>query len=109
MDMETYQRKASAFAIYKDPLYPALGLTGEAGEFADKLAKLLRAAEFSGWNYLHIDDRLALADELGDVLWMVQACSKALNIPLGEIAARNIDKLDGRKRRGTIHGSGDVR
>lgn len=37
MDFDEYQQKALATAIYPHPIvYPTLGLTGEAGEVADK-------------------------------------------------------------------------
>ncbi|MBR3253121.1 hypothetical protein IKF85_00125, partial [Candidatus Saccharibacteria bacterium] len=42
-----------------------LGVTGEAGEFADKVKKILRdkKGEFTD------EDREAIIKELGDVLW----------------------------------------
>ena len=41
--LDDYQEKASKTAIYKDKLtYPALRLTGEAGEVANKVKKYMR-------------------------------------------------------------------
>ena len=81
-------------------LYPALGLAGEAGEVANKIKKMLRDDDF---------DRSAIAEEIGDVLWYVAALSRDLNIDLHDIAMNNLEKLYGRKARGTLSGSGDKR
>jgi NTP pyrophosphatase (non-canonical NTP hydrolase) len=63
----------------------ALGLTGEAGEVAEHVKKhLFHATPL---------DRDAVVKELGDVLWYVAALAGALDIPLGEVGARNIEKL----------------
>lgn len=46
MELNEYQKKAEETAFYPDGqriLYPALGLTGEAGEVSDKVKKVLRA------------------------------------------------------------------
>ena len=44
--MNHYQSKARETALYpnlgENPIYPTLGLTGEAGEVADKVKKVLR-------------------------------------------------------------------
>lgn len=63
----------------------ALGLAGEAGEFADMMKKHLFHA--------HPLDRDAVAKELGDCLWYVAAAATALDIGLEEIGAGNIEKL----------------
>lgn len=66
----------------------ALGLAGEAGEFANMVKKLTAHGH-------DIDDE-TLAEELGDVIWYVAEAASALGIPLGEIGQQNVDKL--RKR-----------
>lgn len=63
----------------------ALGLNGEAGEFADTVKKHL----FHG----HLLDRDALIKELGDVLWYVALACETLDISLGAVMAANIEKL----------------
>ena len=44
--MNSYQDAARKTAAYPDvgrnPIYPTLGLTGEAGEVADKVKKVIR-------------------------------------------------------------------
>jgi NTP pyrophosphatase (non-canonical NTP hydrolase) len=84
-------------------LYTSLGLTGEAGEFADKVKKVLR--DDNG----EIRNRKALLHELGDVLWYVTQSAQELGSTLEDVAAMNITKLDARQKNGTIGGSGDDR
>ena len=46
LDFQTYQERSRATARYPEaganPIYPTLGLCGEAGEVADKVKKVLR-------------------------------------------------------------------
>ena len=53
--------------------------------------------------------RKTLKDELGDVLWYLAALATELACPLSEIAESNIEKLEKRKEKNTLHGSGDER
>ena len=46
-------------------VYPTLGLVNEAGEVAGKIKKIFRDKE----GVIAEEDRAALKDELGDVLW----------------------------------------
>lgn len=80
--------------------YLGLGLTGEAGEVADKLKKWIRDEE-ADWE--------SVVDELGDVLWYVAQIAGYLGYDLSEVALRNIKKLEDRKARGVLGGSGDNR
>ncbi|MEI7644663.1 MAG: nucleoside triphosphate pyrophosphohydrolase family protein [Chloroflexales bacterium] len=66
-------------------LNAALGLCGEAGEFADTLKKSV----FQG----HAMDEAALRKELGDVLWYVALACDALGAGMGTVMAQNIEKL----------------
>jgi len=105
MNMNEYQRAAMATAVYPRNkqtalTYTALGLASEAGEYAGKVKKLLRDAE---WNA----DAAML--ELSDCLWYIAACADALGIDLADVAQANIDKLSDRKARDAIKGSGDYR
>ncbi|MCZ8203038.1 nucleoside triphosphate pyrophosphohydrolase family protein [Gemmatimonas sp.] len=90
MTFDDYQQLA-ARTLGRDRTYEqqlanaALGLTGEAGETAEIIKKhLFHATPL---------DRDALVKELGDCLWYIGAFASVLDIPLEEIAQRNIDKL----------------
>ncbi len=63
----------------------ALGLAGEAGEFANIVKKLTAHG--------HEIPPATLADELGDVLWYLAEAATTCGLSLGEIAAGNVEKL----------------
>jgi len=69
-------------------LNAALGLAGEAGEFADHIKK----NRFQG----HDLDPDHLVKELGDILWYIAQAATALDVPIDEVMARNIKKLEAR-------------
>lgn len=81
-------------------IYSVLGLTGEAGELANKVKKTIRDGNVS------VDE---LAAELGDVLWYVSAVADNLGFKLEYIAETNLNKLRNRAERNAIKGSGDDR
>ena len=103
-----YEALAKNFALYPEagsgtPLalaYCALGLTGEAGEYSEKVKKLIRDGKF--------DKPLALK-ELGDVLWYLTASAREMGYSLADVAEVNIVKLMDRQERGQLQGSGDER
>lgn len=111
MELNAYQDAACETAIYPDRhsfrgiIYCALKLNGEAGEFADKVGKIIRddASEMS------LEKHKALLLELGDILWYVTLAAGELGVTLETIANKNLDKLRSRKERGTLQGSGDGR
>ncbi len=51
----------------------------------------------------------AIKFELGDVLWYISQLSSELGYELEEVANANLEKLNSRKIRGKIQGSGDDR
>lgn len=108
MQLNDYQSKALETAAYPQEyriIYPALGLTGEAGEVSDKVKKVLRdnRCEFTD------EKKKEIAKEIGDVLWYVATLSHDIGYTLEEIAEMNYEKLSSRKERGKISGSGDNR
>ena len=109
MEMNSYQYAARKTATYPDvgrnPIYPTLGLTGEAGEVADKIKKVIR----DRGGVLDADTREAIKLELGDVLWYVAQLASELGYDLNEVADANLQKLSSRAARGRIGGSGDQR
>lgn len=83
----------------------ALGVAGEAGEFADKIKKIMRDKK----GIFTDTDRDEIIKELGDVLWYVAVVSLYLDVPMSELASKNIEKLQSRAKRNTLKGSGDNR
>lgn len=90
-------------------LYPSSKLAGEAGEIAEKLAKQVRDKKVFRFQDVSEEDRESLKYELGDVLWYVGEIAYKLGYTLQKIGEANIEKLEGRVERGTIHGDGDNR
>ena len=109
MELNDYQRESRKTALYPDvgcnPIYPTLGLVGEAGEIADKVKKILRDKK----GVFDKDSKDAIKFELGDVLWYISQLSSELGYELEEVANANLQKLNSRKSRGKIQGSGDNR
>lgn len=108
MDLNEYQEKAGEFAIFPKSagiIYPVLGLVGEAGEVAEKFKKVIRDKD--GW--MSKDDSHEMLKEIGDVLWYVAALTNSLGFSLQTVAEINLDKLQSRKDRNAIQGSGDNR
>ena len=106
MKFNDYQVQVLAHARYPGTVsYTALGLCGEAGEFAEKLKKILRD-DGGAITPAHVT---ALTKELGDVLWYIAAAASELGVELEDVAVRNLEKIAGRRRRGTLGGSGDDR
>ena len=106
---DLYQDSAEATAIYPDKgdniYYPALGLAGEAGEVCEKIKKIMRDQK----GFITQENEDELVRELGDVLWYVANIANEINRNLSEIAEVNLQKLEDRKNRGKLQGSGDNR
>lgn len=108
MTINEYQEGARSTAIYPESrriIYPTLGLTGEAGEVADKVKKVIRDNN----DDFTQERRHQIALELGDVMWYAAALAHDLGYTLEEICQMNLDKLASRMQRDKIHGSGDER
>jgi len=69
----------------------ALGLSGESGEIADHIKKIV----YHG-HPLDDETRDKIAKEIGDILWYCAIGSRGIGIGLAEIARMNVEKL--RKR-----------
>ena len=90
MTINEYQRLAMATLnpelSQKDILINGvMGLCGESGEAIDIVKKWLAQG--------HELDREKLSKELGDIAWYLAEAATALEIPLEDILAANIDKL----------------
>ncbi len=109
MDFKEYQTKSRETAMYPDLgknfVYPTLGLSGESGEIAEKVKKVLRDSN----GVVSDETRELIKKELGDVLWYVSQLSSEFGFELNDVAELNIQKLLDRKTRGVLQGSGDNR
>ena len=113
MDFDEYQKRARSFAVGGGLSleYAMLGLAEEAGEACGKVAKFIRKHNLDAETFCCVadEDRHALMLELGDVLWMLANAAACIGYRLGDVAAYNINKIEGRAVRGTIIGEGDER
>lgn len=108
LQFNDYCKAAASTDRYPNECKPwvyALGVTGEAGELADKIKKVYR----DGNGVFRTEERHEIMKELGDVLWYVTRLGATLGFSLEEIAAQNMAKLADRAKRGVIGGSGDNR
>ncbi len=134
MNFNDYQAAAVKTAIYPQDaaiMYPALGLTSEIGEVAEKVLGMecpvanrnaLGMAAHGGnaagqvkkivrddSSVLNPERRDAIAAEIGGVLWYAAALARDIGVDLDDIAVKNIEILASRKKRGVLKGDGDNR
>lgn len=109
MTPNDYQKAALSTAIYPNQgenyIYPCMGISGESGEIAEKVKKVIRDKE----GVLTDTDKEGIAKELGDLCWYVAVLAYELGYDLGDIMQMNLNKLSSRKERGVLSGSGDNR
>src|ERR1035437_5791982 len=84
--------------------YDGLGL-GEAGEVQGKIKKIIR----DNGGYISAESKIEIKKELGDCLWYIASMCDNLGIKMEDVAIGNIEKLQDRRDRGTLHGSGHNR
>jgi len=109
MTFDEYQKQSRETAIYPNVgsnyIYPTLGLCGESGEVAEKIKKILRDQD----GVFSVENLVELQKEIGDCLWYLSQLASELRLSLDQIAEENIKKLQSRKQRNVIQGSGDNR
>lgn len=108
MTLNDYQKAALETAVYPKEykiIYPALGITEEAGECSGKVKKIIRDNDgvFTG------ERKMEIAKEIGDVLWYCATLAHDIGYTLEEVGNMNVEKLHSRKERNMIGGSGDNR
>lgn len=121
VDIDAYQNWSIVTARYpgsgeKTPeaiVYVTLGLSGEAGEVAEKVKKAIRGDKAGGQAGIHnakllVGDQ-ALLSEFGDVLYYLSRAAAETGFTMSEVMESSIRKLEDRKLRGKIHGDGDRR
>jgi len=109
MNFKEYQKEALKTAKYPNIgnnfIYPTLGLAGEAGEVSEKIKKVLRDDN----GVISEVKRLEIVKELGDVMWYISALCSEIGVTMEDVAKINIAKLNSRRARNKIKGSGDNR
>ena len=125
MELNEYQRRAMSTCMpsCENFSYMMLNLVGEVGEFAGKVAKMIRKGQVEidtmdertsdlfpmmslpQWVYLQEE----LKKEAGDILWQLSGLCHVMGWDLEDVAKQNLQKLASRKERGVIDGDGDNR
>jgi len=122
MTLNEYQEQAMTTCMESSEnfAYMFLNLVGEVGEFASKVAKLIRKKQatiggkaipngllttLEGEEFDKMDTELM--KEAGDILWQLSGVCSVMGWKLEEVAQMNLDKLAARKEIGTIDGNGD--
>lgn len=110
MKFNEYQAWTKTTAIYPTIgidgiVYCTLKLASESGEVAGKLGKCMR----DDGGKISDAKRLDLILELGDCLWYLARLADELGYNFDEVATINQRKLESRKERGKLQGSGDER
>lgn len=114
-----YQAAAQSTSIYPGKgtfwglTYVNQKCCGEAGEFSEKVGKLMRDDNLqptsSCADDIPYEKYVDLIKEIGDELWYLAAKCTELGITLEHAAQANINKLRDRQNRGKLSGSGDNR
>lgn len=104
MNFSEYQDKVVSLILptAHNEAYLIPGIAGEVGELCSLYAKRVRDGKSDNF-YTNVKK------ELGDILWFVTALASYAGWELEDIANTNIEKLESRKARGVLGGSGDNR
>lgn len=109
MTFDEYQTLAKETAVYPyigdNFTYPLIGLCGEVGEVAEHIKKTIRDDN----GKLSVERKDKLFYELGDVLWYLARLTSEIGFSFDEVALGNLDKLQKRKEKKTLHGEGSQR
>jgi NTP pyrophosphatase (non-canonical NTP hydrolase) len=84
----------------RDIYIASMGLAGETGEVMELLKKRVRDRTF---------DQANLKKELGDVIYYWARLCNMFGLRPSEVLAANKEKLESRRARGVLRGSGDDR
>jgi NTP pyrophosphatase (non-canonical NTP hydrolase) len=125
MTLNEYQEKAMTTCMdtCRNYSYMMLNLVGEVGEFASKVAKMIRKGEAvidtmdeNTHSDLYVNNNCEwdvvkdeLMKEAGDILWQLAGLCEVMGWRLNDVAEMNLSKLASRAARGVIDGNGDYR
>jgi NTP pyrophosphatase (non-canonical NTP hydrolase) len=104
-DYKIWTRKTAIYPKDKVLEYVTLGLCGECGEIANKIKKVIRDDD----GVITEEKKNQLKGELGDIYYYLARLSDELGLDINTILHENIKKLEDRKERGVLGGSGDNR
>jgi len=104
MNLDDYQTQAVKTAVFKNEFYPIASLMVEAAELADLFVKPMLRGDNTSDGF-----RSKVVSEAGDVLWNLAVLLRQNGISLSEVAEVNLKKLEDRKLRGVLLGSGGDR
>lgn len=109
MSPNEYQQKCLEYALPTslNSAYLVTGLCSEAGEVAGAYAKWIR--DGAGRVEESEASRQNIKKEVGDVMWFCAVLSDYYGFDLESVMRHNIEKLEDRKQRNVISGSGDDR
>ena len=100
MDINQYTYEAMKTRLPSaDENYVMLGLIGEVGELYSLLAKSIRDEK-------ELDIEM-VKSEVADCVWFLAALATDFGFTLSEALEKNLKKLQKRKEKGTIQGSGE--
>ncbi|MDP3957041.1 MAG: nucleoside triphosphate pyrophosphohydrolase family protein [bacterium] len=109
MDFQEYQKQVKKTSIFPEDghafVYATLGLSGETGEVAEKVKKIIVNKN----GVISEESKEEIKKELGDVLWYLSQLATELDLSLEEIAEENMRKIHDRMKRGVLKGNGDNR
>lgn len=117
--LNDYQIRAVGTAVYPGAgtgndtaiSYVGFKFAGETGEVMEKIAKYRWRGDPLPQTNLTREEfiRQMVKKELGDALWYLAAMANEHDLTLEDIANANLYKLQDRKERGVLKGSGDER
>lgn len=115
MNFKQYQKEAKKFDLhdsfdFSKPndicfMEKFMGLSEETGELMGKMKRVFRQKE----DKISVEKVEEISAEMGDILWYLTLIAEYLGLEIEDIAKQNIEKLDDRKSRNKIEGSGDKR
>lgn len=113
--LEEYQEWTPTTAKYDkevEEVYLLTGLAAEAGEMVGKFAKLIRDGQGEvlwGTPYEMSVYQNDVLKELGDIQWFISQICNMYGFTMKDVLLMNMAKLESRKERGVLGGSGDNR